>query len=134
VRLIAAGGAGEVYEAVHDFTGRAVALECLQLRHSKRADLQNRMRMEAVVLGKIRHANVAMQRRAGAEKETRPDDFQQLPVSGGRQTCMRGRNPSRLASRSVPRRIAVRPPAEAARADACGRAAGPERGEKERGQ
>jgi serine/threonine-protein kinase len=58
VRLMAAGGAGEVYEAVHDFTGRTVALKCLLLKLAQRDDLKERMRLEAVVLCKIRHANV----------------------------------------------------------------------------
>src|SRR5262245_47778844 len=58
VRLIGAGGMGEVYEAVHEFTGRAVALKCLQLRHAERDDIRNRMRMEAVVLSRLRHPNI----------------------------------------------------------------------------
>ncbi|MBI5535122.1 MAG: protein kinase, partial [Deltaproteobacteria bacterium] len=65
VRLIAAGGAGEVYEAVHEFTGRTVALKCLQLGLAQRDDLRERMRLEAVVLCKIRHPNVVAVHDAG---------------------------------------------------------------------
>ncbi len=69
VRLIAAGGAGEVYEATHEFTGRTVALKCLQLRLARRADLRERMRLEAVVLCKIRHANVVTVHDAGITED-----------------------------------------------------------------
>src|SRR5262249_40023120 len=58
IRLIAAGGMGEVYEAVHEFTARPVALKCLQLRHANKDDLKDRMKMEAVVLCRLRHANI----------------------------------------------------------------------------
>lgn len=58
VRRIASGGMGEVYEAVHGFTRRTVALKCLKLLHSDNRDLAERMRMEAVVLSRIRHPNI----------------------------------------------------------------------------
>ncbi len=64
--LISEGGMGEVYEAVHEFTQRPVALKCLQLRHANRDDLRERMRLEAIVLCQIQHPNVVMVYDAGA--------------------------------------------------------------------
>jgi serine/threonine-protein kinase len=58
VRLLGAGGMGEVYEATHAFTGRPVALKCLQLRHASKADILERMRHEAIFLSKVRHPNM----------------------------------------------------------------------------
>ena len=58
VRLLGAGGMGEVYEAVHAFTGRPVALKCLQLRHASKADILERMRREAIFLSQFRHPNM----------------------------------------------------------------------------
>jgi serine/threonine-protein kinase len=58
VRLIAAGGMGEVYEAVHCFTRRPVALKVLQLRHASKPDILERMRREAIFLSQIRHPNM----------------------------------------------------------------------------
>jgi eukaryotic-like serine/threonine-protein kinase len=58
VSLIAAGGMGDVYEAVHQPTGRKVALKCLKLRHRDKEDARARMKLEAVVLAELRHANL----------------------------------------------------------------------------
>jgi eukaryotic-like serine/threonine-protein kinase len=58
VRLIAAGGMGDVYEAMHDATGHAVALKCLKVRHRLKEDARTRMKMEAVVLSELQHANL----------------------------------------------------------------------------
>src|SRR5258708_10936907 len=58
VSLIAAGGMGDVYEAVHQPSGRKVALKCLKLRHRDKQDARARMKLEAVVLPELRHANL----------------------------------------------------------------------------
>src|SRR5260370_34612186 len=58
VSLIAAGGMGDVYEAVHQPSGRKVALKCLKLRHRDKQDARARMKLEAVVLAELRHANL----------------------------------------------------------------------------
>jgi serine/threonine-protein kinase len=65
VRLIAAGGMGDVYEAVHDATGHAVALKCLKVRHRLKEDARARMKMEAVVLSELQHANLVQVYDAG---------------------------------------------------------------------
>jgi hypothetical protein len=69
VGLIAAGGMGDVYEAVHVQTGRAVALKCLKQRHRGREDARVRMKMEAVVLSEIQHANLVQVYDAGVTDE-----------------------------------------------------------------
>ena len=65
VGLIAAGGMGDVYEAVHESTGRTVALKCLKLQHRAREDARSRMKMEAVLLSELRHANLVQVYDAG---------------------------------------------------------------------
>jgi serine/threonine-protein kinase len=67
--LIAAGGMGDVYEAVHVQTGHAVALKCLKQRHRGREDARVRMKMEAVVLSEIQHANLVQVYDAGVTDE-----------------------------------------------------------------
>ena len=58
VRLLATGGMGEVYEATHTFTGRAVALKVLKLGRAASAEAIRRAKLEAVVLSKLNHPNV----------------------------------------------------------------------------
>jgi serine/threonine-protein kinase len=65
VSLIAAGGMGDVYEAIHEPSGKAMALKCLKLLHRDKEDARARMKMEAVVLSEIRHANVVQVYDAG---------------------------------------------------------------------
>src|SRR3954465_6390418 len=65
VSLIAAGGMGDVYEAVHLASGKSVALKCLKLRHREKEDARSRMKMEAVVLAELRHANLVQVYDAG---------------------------------------------------------------------
>src|SRR5437879_5480447 len=56
--LIAAGGMGDVYEAVHVASRKTVAFKCLKLRHRDKEDARARMKMEAVVLAELRHQNL----------------------------------------------------------------------------
>ena len=58
VGLIAAGGMGDVYEAVHEVSGTLVAFKCLKVRHRAKEDARARMKMEAVVLAELQHANL----------------------------------------------------------------------------
>jgi serine/threonine-protein kinase len=57
-RMIAAGGMARVYRAVHEFTGRVVALKVMRTRYADRPDLIERFQMEAQALTRIRHPNV----------------------------------------------------------------------------
>src|SRR5947209_819320 len=63
--LIAAGGMGDVYEAVHRTSGRVVALKCLKVKHLSKNDARARMKMEAIVLSELQHANVVQVYDAG---------------------------------------------------------------------
>ncbi|MET0596087.1 MAG: serine/threonine-protein kinase, partial [Polyangiaceae bacterium] len=63
--LIAAGGMGDVYEAVHQPTGRNVAVKCLKVRHRNKEDARARMKMEAVVLSELQHENLVQVYDAG---------------------------------------------------------------------
>ncbi len=65
VGLIAAGGMGDVYEAVHEASGKSVAFKCLKVRHRDKEDARARMKMEAVVLSELRHANIVQVYDAG---------------------------------------------------------------------
>ena len=63
--LLAAGGMGDVYEAVHDPSGRTVAVKCLKVRHRNKEDARARMKMEAVVLSELQHENLVQVYDAG---------------------------------------------------------------------
>ncbi len=65
VRLIASGGMAHVYEAVHAFTQRQVALKVMHHRLADRRDLVERFRHEAMALSSIRHENVVNVENAG---------------------------------------------------------------------
>jgi serine/threonine protein kinase len=56
--VIASGGMARVYRAVHQFTGRTVALKVMRTRYSDRPDLIRRFQKEAMALSQIRHSNV----------------------------------------------------------------------------
>lgn len=64
VRLIEAGGMGEVYEAIHDFTGRRVALKVLRLERASE-EFRRRMIAEARLLCSFEHPNVVQVYDAG---------------------------------------------------------------------
>src|SRR5258706_10532253 len=69
VALIAAGGMGDVYEAVHEVSGKTVAVKCLKVRHRNKEDARARMKMEAVVLSELQHANLVQVYDAGVTDE-----------------------------------------------------------------
>jgi len=58
VRLIGAGGMGEVYMALHEFTKKAVALKVLKVSHVAMQEHVEKMRAEAMVLCRIKHDNL----------------------------------------------------------------------------
>src|SRR5262249_34428867 len=63
--LIAKGGMGDVYEAEHQASGRVVALKCLKVKHLGKDDARARMKMEAIVLSELQHANLVQVYDAG---------------------------------------------------------------------
>jgi serine/threonine-protein kinase len=63
--LLAAGGMGDVFEAVHEPSGRTVAVKCLKVRHRNKEDARARMKMEAVVLSELQHENLVQVYDAG---------------------------------------------------------------------
>ncbi len=65
VRLIASGGTARVYEAVHAFTQKQVALKVMHHRLADRPDMVERFRHEAMALSSIRHENVVNVENAG---------------------------------------------------------------------
>src|SRR5260370_22939682 len=69
VSLIAAGGMGDVYEAVHQPSGRKVALKCLKLRHRDKQDARARMKLEGGLVAQPKPPNPVAVYHAGA---TRP--------------------------------------------------------------
>jgi serine/threonine protein kinase len=70
-RLIAEGGTSRVYEAVHQFTKKPVALKVMRHRLAERRDVIERFRQEAVVLASIRHENVVAVENAGLTDDGR---------------------------------------------------------------
>ncbi|WP_437619601.1 serine/threonine-protein kinase [Sorangium sp. So ce1151] len=58
VRLIGSGGLSAVYEAVHEFTQRRVALKLLLASHASSAQARERARKEAIALCRLRHRNI----------------------------------------------------------------------------
>ncbi|WP_437913294.1 protein kinase [Sorangium sp. So ce302] len=58
VRMIGAGGVGVVYEAVHEFTQRRVALKLLLPCYASTEQVRERARKEAIALCRLRHKNI----------------------------------------------------------------------------
>lgn len=54
-RLIGVGGMGEVYEAIHEFTRKPVAIKVLKLEAQANPELVEKMRAEATVMCRIKH-------------------------------------------------------------------------------
>ncbi|MBN1760763.1 MAG: serine/threonine protein kinase [Chitinispirillaceae bacterium] len=57
-RLIGKGGMGKVYEAVHEFTGRKVALKVLTVQFTKERTNVSRFFQEVRALAKLGHPNI----------------------------------------------------------------------------
>ncbi|WP_437756847.1 protein kinase domain-containing protein [Sorangium sp. So ce1389] len=68
--LIDAGGMGEVYRAVEDYSEDVVAIKCMSPRHVKREDFAWRFRQECRFYPKLKHPNIVRMRKAGVS----PDD------------------------------------------------------------
>jgi eukaryotic-like serine/threonine-protein kinase len=58
VRMIGAGGVGVVYEAVHEFTQRRVALKLLLPHYASSEQVRERAHKEAIALCRLRHKNI----------------------------------------------------------------------------
>jgi serine/threonine protein kinase len=58
IRLIGAGGMGEVYQAMHEFTKKQVALKVLKITHAAKEHHVEKMRAEAMVLCQIKHPHL----------------------------------------------------------------------------
>jgi serine/threonine protein kinase len=71
VRLIAVGGTARVYEAVHQFTHKSVALKVMRGRLASRRDVVERFRQEAVALSSLRHENIVAVDNAGLTDDAR---------------------------------------------------------------
>ncbi|MGK3989979.1 protein kinase [Sorangium sp. So ce136] len=68
--VIDAGGMGEVYKAVEDYSEDVVAIKCMLPRHLKREDFAIRFRQECRFYPKLKHPNIVRMRKAGVS----PDD------------------------------------------------------------
>jgi serine/threonine-protein kinase len=66
------GGMGEVFEAEHRALGHRVVVKVLHDRLARRADMRDRMRVEAQALARIRHPNLVMVTDFGETKGGRP--------------------------------------------------------------
>jgi|GEM_PF-2063813 len=69
--LIAVGGTAKVYEAVHEFTNKLVALKIMRSRLQRRPDVIERFRQEAIALASIKHVNVVAVDNAGLTQDGR---------------------------------------------------------------
>ncbi|MGK4007429.1 protein kinase [Sorangium sp. So ce1036] len=67
--VIDAGGMGEVYEAVEDYSDDVVAIKCMSPRHMRRADFARRFRQECKFYPKLKHPNIVRMRKAGVSPD-----------------------------------------------------------------
>ncbi|WP_437486505.1 protein kinase [Sorangium sp. So ce1014] len=67
--LIDAGGMGEVYRAVEDYSEDVVAIKCMSPRHVRREDFARRFRQECKFYPKLKHPNIVRMRKAGVSPE-----------------------------------------------------------------
>ncbi|WP_437814795.1 protein kinase domain-containing protein [Sorangium sp. So ce1078] len=67
--VIDAGGMGEVYKAVEDYSEDVVAIKCMLPRHLKREDFARRFRQECKFYPKLKHPNIVRMRKAGVSPE-----------------------------------------------------------------
>ncbi|WP_437610892.1 protein kinase [Sorangium sp. So ce834] len=68
--VIDAGGMGEVYKAVEEYSDDVVAIKCMSPRHVRREDFARRFRQECKFYPKLKHPNIVRMRKAGVS----PDD------------------------------------------------------------
>ncbi|WP_437571450.1 protein kinase domain-containing protein [Sorangium sp. So ce542] len=67
--VIDAGGMGEVYKAVEDYSEDVVAIKCMSPRHVRREDFARRFRQECKFYPKLKHPNIVRMRKAGVSPE-----------------------------------------------------------------
>ncbi|WP_437864054.1 protein kinase domain-containing protein [Sorangium sp. So ce363] len=67
--VIDAGGMGEVYRAVEDYSEDVVAIKCMLPRHLKREDFARRFRQECKFYPKLKHPNIVRMRKAGVSPD-----------------------------------------------------------------
>ncbi|MGK3997092.1 protein kinase domain-containing protein [Sorangium sp. So ce1024] len=67
--VIDAGGMGEVYKAVEDYSEDVVAIKCMSPRHLRREDFARRFRQECKFYPKLKHPNIVRMRKAGVSPE-----------------------------------------------------------------
>ncbi|WP_437694203.1 protein kinase domain-containing protein [Sorangium sp. So ce176] len=67
--VIDAGGMGEVYKAVEEYSEDVVAIKCMLPRHLRREDFARRFRQECKFYPKLKHPNIVRMRKAGVSPE-----------------------------------------------------------------
>ncbi|WP_437719485.1 protein kinase [Sorangium sp. So ce448] len=67
--VIDAGGMGEVYKAVEDYSDDVVAIKCMLPRHLKREDFARRFRQECKFYPKLKHPNIVRMKKAGVSPD-----------------------------------------------------------------
>ncbi|WP_438037232.1 protein kinase domain-containing protein [Sorangium sp. So ce204] len=67
--VIDAGGMGEVYKAVEDYSEDVVAIKCMLPRHLKREDFARRFRQECKFYPKLKHPNIVRMKKAGVSPD-----------------------------------------------------------------
>ncbi|XXY55231.1 protein kinase [Sorangium sp. So ce269] len=67
--VIDAGGMGEVYKAVEDYSEDVVAIKCMLPRHLRREDFARRFRQECRFYPKLKHPNIVRMRKAGVSPD-----------------------------------------------------------------
>lgn len=72
VRHLASGGMAEIYQVAHRKLGRLLAAKVLHSRLASDPMLVDRMRVEAQVLGRMRHANIVAILGFGTTSDQRP--------------------------------------------------------------
>ncbi|WP_437318005.1 protein kinase domain-containing protein [Sorangium sp. So ce385] len=67
--VIDAGGMGEVYKAVEEYSDDVVAIKCMSPRHVRREDFARRFRQECKFYPKLKHPNIVRMRKAGVSAD-----------------------------------------------------------------
>ena len=68
-RALGQGGICNVFEGMHRFTRRLVAVKCLNEEYGARSDARDRLRLEAMALGGVSHPHVVDILDAGVDEE-----------------------------------------------------------------